>query len=95
LNYSWQGNIDSKIKILSKFKSETKGELYKKIYKKSDEILNQIVQYNNLIFDTSYSNDYKNKKLMNIFEDINKEIDNVNELLEQFKLDNQNKFISY
>ena len=90
LKYNWQVSLESQLQILSKFKSETRGELYNIIYNESEKILNKISEYYDLIFEGLQLDD---ERLRDISISINKDIDRLNKLLEEFKEENIQKFI--
>ena len=75
---------------MSKFKSETRGQLYNNIYNESEKILNKISEYYDLIFEGLQLDD---ERLKDISISINKDIDRLNKLLEEFKEENIQKFI--
>ena len=85
LKYNWQVSLESQLQILSKFKSETRGELYNNIYNESEKILNKISEYYDLIFEGLQLDD---ERLRDISISINKDIDRLNKLLEEFKEEN-------
>ena len=90
LKYNWQVSLESQLQIVSKFKSETRGELYNNIYNESEKILNKISEYYDLIFEGLQLDD---ERLRDISISINKDIDRLNKLLEEFKEENIQKFI--
>ena len=64
--------------------------LYNNIYNESEKILNKISEYYDLIFEGLQLDD---ERLRDISISINKDIDRLNKLLEEFKEENIQKFI--